>query len=218
MNSLRTIYFHGALRSFGKSFRLSVKSPAEAVKALACQLPGFAAAIRDGYYRVVTGERARRRDRAEDELAAGFSGALHIIPVISGAGGGRGLGIGLAIAGAALLGLAFGAPLVLGASFASTTILGVSSSTVALFGASLALTGLSSLLAPKPKLEGGTVSPDSSQMESFLFGGAPERAVTGRPIPLVFGRFRVVCLPISVQIKNVRQVVGVSADGHSYRS
>lgn len=203
-DSLRTIHLHGVLRQFGKSFRLAVASPAEAVRALCLQIPGLRQAIRDGHFRVVTGKVGRRRHRSLDDVSAGFSGALHIVPVIAGAGGGKGLGIGLTIAGIALLGVAFGAPLLLGTAFASTTIFGVSASTIGLVGASLALAGVSALLAPKPKLEGGTTSPNDERMESFIFGGFPDRAITGRPVPVVFGKFRVVCLPISVQIKNLR--------------
>ena len=200
---LRAIYLHGALgRRFGRGFRLCVATPAEAVRALSCQLDGFRAALREGLYRVVAGAPGRRRDRGEDELTIGFSHALHIVPVIAGAGG-RGGAIGLIVAGAALLTAAFAAPLLLGTAFASTTIFGVSASTVALVGASLGLAGVSALLAPKPKLEGGTTSPTDERFESFMFGGLPTRPIAGRPVPVTFGEFRVNCIPVSVQLKNV---------------
>lgn len=38
---LTTIKLYGALRQFGREFKLSVRSPAEAVKALCVQIPGF---------------------------------------------------------------------------------------------------------------------------------------------------------------------------------
>lgn len=38
---MMTIRLHGQLRQFGKSFRLAVKSPAEAIQALCVQTPGF---------------------------------------------------------------------------------------------------------------------------------------------------------------------------------
>lgn len=38
---MTTIRLYGQLRQFGKSFRLSVRSPAEAIKALCVQIPGF---------------------------------------------------------------------------------------------------------------------------------------------------------------------------------
>lgn len=38
---MTTVRLHGQLRQFGKSFRFAVKSPAEAIKALCIQTPGF---------------------------------------------------------------------------------------------------------------------------------------------------------------------------------
>lgn len=38
---MTTVLLYGQLRQFGRSFRLSVRSPAEAIKALFIQIPGF---------------------------------------------------------------------------------------------------------------------------------------------------------------------------------
>lgn len=38
---LTTIKLYGVLRQFGREFKLSVRTPAEAVKALCVQIPGF---------------------------------------------------------------------------------------------------------------------------------------------------------------------------------
>lgn len=195
---MRDVYLHGSLRQFGKHFRLAVTTPAEAVRALCIQIKGLRAAIRDGFYRVIVGAPGRRRDRAENELNAGFDRSIHIVPVIAGAGGGKGLATGLLIAGAALLAVAF-APAALGLG-----ALGISASTVGLVGASLALQGISMLLAPKPKLEGGETVESGGKLESFMFGGLPYRPVAGRPVPVTFGTFRVDCVPISLAVKNVR--------------
>lgn len=200
---LRDVYLHGSLRQFGKHFRLAVTTPAEAVRALCIQIKGLRAAIRDGFYRVIVGAPGRRRDRSEDELNAGFDRSVHVVPVIAGAGGGKGLATGLLIAGAALLAVAF-APAALGlGALGSTTIFGISSTTVGLFGAALALQGVSMLLAPKPKMEGGKTQ-GNERLESFMFGGLPYRPVAGRPVPVTFGSFRVDCEPISLAIRNVK--------------
>ena len=200
---MRDVYLHGSLRQFGKHFRLAVTTPAEAVRALCIQIKGLRAAIRDGVYRIVVGASGRRRDRSEEELNAGFARSVHIVPVIVGAGGGKGIATGLLIAGVALLAVAF-APAGLAASgliygAASGTVLGVSTTTIGLFGAALALQGVSMLLAPKPELKNG----ESKNSNSFLFGGAPDRLMAGRVVPVAFGTFRVPCLPVSVQLKNV---------------
>lgn len=197
---LRTIHLHGALgRRFGRTFRLAVATPAEAVRALCCQLAGLRDALRAGRYRVLAGPRGRRRVRSEGELHVGFGVELHIVPVIAGANG-KGLAIGLTIAGALLLAAAFAAPLLLGGGLlAGATIGGISTTTIGLIGASLALQGVSMLLAPKPKTSG-----DDKTLDSYMFGGTPDRPVAGRPVPVGFGTFRVPCIPISVQLKNVR--------------
>lgn len=202
---LREVHLHGALRRFGRSFRLAVATPAEAVRALCVQVPGLRAALREGFYRVTTGPRGRRRDRDEDGLTVGFGGPLHIVPVVAGAGGGKGLGWALAIAGVALLGAAFAAPLLLGGGLlAGASIGGISATTVGLVGASLALQGVSMLLAPKVATPGSAGADTGDKMDSFLFGGAPDRPVTGRPVPVGFGTFLVLCTPISFQLKNIR--------------
>ena len=38
---MTTILLYGQLRQFGRSFRMAVRTPAEAVKALCVQIPGF---------------------------------------------------------------------------------------------------------------------------------------------------------------------------------
>lgn len=209
MDSLRTVYLHGSLRRFGRSFTLAVSTPAEVIRALSMQLPGFKEAVADGWFRIVTGARGRRRDRADDDLHAGFSQAMHLIPVVAGAGGAKGAAVGAIIGGALLIAAAFVPVLAIGGSFAAATVFGVSSSTVALMGAGAVLYGTSALLAPKPALQGGTSVPgstggDTTRQNSFIFGGAPDRPIAGRPVQVGFGTFRVPCAVISLQIKNVR--------------
>lgn len=203
LTELRDIYLHGSLRKFGKHYRLAVATPAEAVRALCIQIKGLRAAIREGFYRVVVGLPGKRRDRSEEELNAGFARSVHIVPVIAGAGGGKGLAIGLTIAGAALLAVAFApAALALAGAIptaAGATVFGVSASTIGWVGVGLLFSGVSSLLATKPELKNG----ESKNSDSFLFGGAPDRPVAGRVVPVAFGTFRVPCIPVSVQLKNV---------------
>ena len=208
MPELRDIYLHGDLgRRFGRRYRLAVRTPAEAVRALCVQLGGLREVLRTGRWRVVVGARMRRRACDEESLRAGFDRSLHLVPVVAGTGGGKTLGIGLTIAGAALLVAAFAAPLLLPAALAGgTTIFGVSTTTVGLVGAALALQGVSILLAPKPRLDGGqvTASGDDQNLDSFLFGGLPDRPIAGRPVPVTFGTYRVPGILISFQLKNVR--------------
>lgn len=198
---------HGALgRRFGRRFRLAVRTPAEAVRALCAQLRGLRQVLRDGHWRVVVGAHPTRRACSEEALSAGFARSLHLMPVVAGAGGGKGLGIGLTIAGAALLAASFAVPLLLPAALAGgTTIFGVSTTTIGLVGAAMTLQGASILLAPKPTLAGGQVTGgDEQKLESFLFGGVPDRPVAGRPVPVTFGTYRVSGVLVSFQLKNLR--------------
>ena len=50
---MRTVHLYGSMaEQFGASFRLDVRSLAEAAHALGCQIPGFRKAIEDGRFRV----------------------------------------------------------------------------------------------------------------------------------------------------------------------
>jgi predicted phage tail protein len=77
---LRTVHLHGRLgQRFGKSFDLAVNSPAEAVRALVFQLPGFASYIRDRNYQLTIGDGALI-DRDSLHLQLGGQRDIHITP------------------------------------------------------------------------------------------------------------------------------------------
>jgi len=82
---MMTIYLHGALRRFGRKFRLDVKTPAEAIRALSVLCPGFRQHLRkhsEPGYHVVLG----RQDLAADDLALPSSETtLRLVPVVAGA-------------------------------------------------------------------------------------------------------------------------------------
>lgn len=196
--SPRAIILHGRLaKEFGGPFRLAVRDPAEAVRALCCQLRGFRAALSEGHYRVIRGRRKGGADVALDELRIGLGRAreLHIVPVATGAGGKSGA-FGLLLAGAALVAAAFffapaAAGLLggLGASAFSVAGASVTYGNIALVGLGLASLGASSLLARPPQLSGGSASRDRA--ESFLFGAGPQAGRQGGPVPVLAGRFTV---------------------------
>ena len=86
-----TVCLHGGLREYGRRFDLHAANPAEAVRALLTQLPGFREILGSGFYQV----RFNGHDFCEAELEHEFrqpeSGILHIVPRIQGAGkAGRG--------------------------------------------------------------------------------------------------------------------------------
>ncbi|MCA0944485.1 tail assembly protein [Salipiger pacificus] len=191
---MNTIYLHGSLkRQFGGPFRLSVASPAEAVRALGFQLPGFFEAIKDGWFQVVRGERKTGVELGEDQLRIGLGDkALHITPVVAGA---KRSGVGKIIAGVAMIGLAAvtgGLSLGWGATAFTAFGANVSFGSIAMFGASMALQGVSNMLAQTP-----TAGKGADERRSFLFDGAVNTGAQGERMPIPYGKVRVGSIVIS---------------------
>lgn len=187
---LRNIYLRGELgRQFGECFKLAAATPAEAVRALAAQLPGFRHTFAAGEYFVrVAGDYLRE---VEQVLLPTRRGDIEFVPTVEGGGGGRGKSIGLVIAGTVLLGAAViasgGTAGGLAAAVAAGGAGGLALSAAASIGTSLILTGVTGLLAPVPKLE--SYEPGRERRtNSFLYQGPINRASEGGVVPLVFGR------------------------------
>lgn len=189
----RVIHLHGRLARHGERFSLDVASPAEAVRAIGCQVKGFYADVREGAYRVIRGDLKTGLAIGEDELALGFgrTADLHIVPVPE---GGKSGGLGKIILGVVMIGAAIafapaGAGL-LGANLAASTgVLGLSFGNVAAFGLSMALAGVSQMLTPVQEVESYTAQEAPDQRPSHIFNGAVNNAEQGSTIPIVYGRF-----------------------------
>ncbi len=177
--TLRTIHLHGALGAkYGKRFRLDVTTAGEAVRALSANFPTFLKDLRDGAWHVVRGKKIDSGvDLNEDDVATFRlgKGDLHILPYVAGSKRGGMLKV---ILGAVLVGAAF---LFTGGALATPIIGGITGSQVALMGAVVALSGVSSLLAPEEK---GKNKDDNS----FTFSGPGNTYDQGNPVPLVYGR------------------------------
>lgn len=169
---IRTVKLLGeAGRIFGREFRLDVNSPAEAIRALRCQLAGFEKYLYDSskngiFWRVVAGD-----PQGLDEESLSFpmeGGTLILAPIVSG-GGSFGkilLGIGLIAASA----------------FMPATFLGVSSMAWGALGGALVLQGVSSMIAGKPKKP-----KDKDRQDSFLVPQGEASANQGRCVPKGYG-------------------------------
>lgn len=177
--SVRTIRLYGPLgERFGRVWRFDVKSPAEAVRALCSQVPGFRQHLqtnRASGYRVLCDTQAR----GERELALGTTaGTIRIVPVVQGAG----KGLGQIFLGAALIGASFflsPAPLIGGFSFSASSI-------AFSMGSSLLLGGISQALTKTPSTSNQSVErPDNKP--SYSFDGAVNTAAQGNPVPLCYG-------------------------------
>ncbi|MCZ5347016.1 tail assembly protein [Escherichia coli] len=134
------ICLYGDLQRFGRRIDLRVKTGAEAIRALATQLPAFRQKLSDGWYQV----RIAGRDAGETELSARLNeplangAVIHIVPRLAGAKSG---GVFQAVLGAAVMAVAIWMP---GVGIMASNLLFS-------LGASMTLGGVAQMLAPKPK-------------------------------------------------------------------
>ncbi|NIK62577.1 tail assembly protein [Xanthomonas cannabis] len=170
---VRVVRLYGVLRAkFGKEFRLAVASPAEAIRALTVQLPGFQAFLmgakdRGLTFAVFNGRRNLAADQLHDPPG---DDAIRIAPVLQGSKRGGVLqtiiGAVLIVAGALLLWTPFGVPLISA-------------------GVSMVIGGVVQMLSPTQKGLGTQDSPDNRP--SYAFNGPVNMQAQGNPVPVAYG-------------------------------
>lgn len=170
------VYLFGQLGElFGREWKLNVRSPDEAIRAIAAQIDGFVEYLNSNqeYVLDVDGQ------GSITEPCAQAIDWISIAPYIAGSGA-----EGRILTGAALLGASLIFP---------GAILGFSSATIGLFGASMIFGGVLELLSEQNESNG----------ESFLFDASGvSRAVQGAPVPVLFGTRLISPIPISVLVDN----------------
>lgn len=198
---MKNILLLGELgKRFGRKYRLDVKTPAEAIRALCANFPDFESFVgssekRNVGYRVIVGKQDITGEQLHDPLGRQD---IKIVPVIGGAGGS---GIGTIILGVALVALSFYIP---GSMFAINAALatGVSVTTMAsaafYVGAALVLSGASQMLSPTA--QGVTPSERPENQPSYVFNGAVNTTAQGHPVPIGYGRLIVGSAVISAGI------------------
>lgn len=165
-----TVCLHGSLREHGRRFDLHVETPAEALRALFCQLDGLRDKMRSGFFQV----RFNGQDQSESEIAEVFAqpaaGILHLVPRVSGAG--KNGGIWQTIAGAVLI--------VVGAvtSWAGGSILIQA-------GIGLVVGGVAQMLTRPPKLDMEQRGQKAGR--NTAFSNLDNTAAQGQPVPLGYG-------------------------------
>lgn len=203
---LREVTLAGVLgERFGAAWRLDVATPAEAVRAIEANQPGFAQYLLDSAreglaYVVYAGD----RDLTEAQLADPLGAApLRIVPVVQGAGDDGVLNI---IIGVALLATVFFMPANI-ANFgvilqtSATTAVGVTiGSTLTFVGAGLVLKGTAQLLAPTPDATG--IPERAENTPNHQFSGPVNTIAQGGPVPVGYGRLRIGSHIISAGIEN----------------
>jgi predicted phage tail protein len=208
---MNKIKLYGRLAEvYQEEFVLDVFSPAEAFRALNCQLPGWLDEIRrDDYYLI---RELPNGQFALDErmLFIGMQNTtIHILPVAAGHST-KGvvkvvLGVGLIAASLFIPGMQ-GIGISIAGQFISSATIG------AALGLSLLLGGAAMMLAPTPKLD-----TKNNNDNSFLFSGDISTASQGIPVPITYGTDRVRPIPIASQLVTNRIGVpgGGSYDGSS---
>jgi predicted phage tail protein len=144
---LREIRVYGELAKFMgvRSFMAEARDVAEAVRYLLVNFAGLEAHMGQHDYRILVGGYSISEEEISHPIG---QNVIRIIPVIAGAGG----GVGKILAGVAIIGLsiltagAFGFALGSAAGIGTFATIGVG------IGASLALSGVSQLLTPVPRI------------------------------------------------------------------
>lgn len=164
-----------------------MKTGAEAIRALATQLPAFRQKLNEGWYQV----RISGRDAGENELSARLNeplangAVIHIVPRLAGAKGG---GIFQAVLGAALIATAIWMP---GLSI-------VASNLMFSLGAGMVLGGVAQMLAPKAKTP--KVSATDNGKQNTYFSSLDNMVAQGNVLPVLYGEMRVGSRVVSQEI------------------
>ena len=184
---LRKVKMYGELAEFvgHKELEAVVKNPAEAVRFLVTNFPKLEAYMANKYYQVLVGKEDVDKEDLHNPIG---QDDIHIVPVISGAGGNSPFGrilLGAALIGASFLfpgaGM-FGTTSLFGSSVTGTVAAGIGTALSAV-GAGLVLTGVSEMLFPLPKPD----MPEDDPRISFSFSGVQNTSRAGTAHPIVYG-------------------------------
>ncbi|PIB56177.1 tail assembly protein [Pseudomonas sp. 2995-1] len=170
---LTTILLFGQLRQFGRSFRLSVRTTAEAIKALCVQVPGFERFLSNAKSRGIEFAVFRgKKNIGEAELSFGGGGDIRIAPVITGS---KRAGILQTIVGVVLLAISYVFP--------------VTAPYLAPAGIGLVAGGVIQMLSPQAGGLKTSAAPENTP--GYAFGSAKNTTASGNPVPLCYGKRRV---------------------------
>lgn len=217
---VNSIQLHGELYNrFGDIPALDIASPAEAIRALSCQLDGFDNVIRSSeWYVVLEGDEGKfALDPTGMQLGMDAK-TLHIVPRVEGAASAKGKGgvkmvLGVALIGASLIvpGMqGFGLAAAKGAWAAKIAGTGISFGHMALAGIAMTLGGSALLMAPQPAMPSADEKPDTN---SFIFNGNNSPSGQGMVVPCVWGEFRAVPIPVATRIETNQIGIGGGTGG-----
>lgn len=213
---VRDVYLRGSLgENFGRHHRLAVNTPAEALRAVEANRPGFLSHIADlargGIdFACWIGSENIKASALSMPLGSEY---FEISPVIALAGDNGGvieviLGVLLIAASVVLgpLGASSGIAVLGGAGTISLGTFGgfLGAGTafwIGLTGASLLLTGISTLLTPKPAFDVNQDERDKSRPSAF-FSGPVNTVAQGQPIPVLMGEMHCGSATVALSLEN----------------
>jgi predicted phage tail protein len=187
---LTKVTLYGDLaEKYGKHWDLSIKTPAEAIRALSANNSGFRSDLlkKEAAYIVKVSGKSIGEEELLNPLASYNN--IKIIPVIAGADK-----LGKILLGAALIYIGINPSVVGGLS------VGVATALVSI-GVSLVIGGVAELLAKPPEL---AEAEDSFQ--SFSFNGVSNTVTQGLPVPICYGQLLVGGATISSGAASVNYV------------
>jgi predicted phage tail protein len=195
---MRIIRLYGELgNTFGESFKLDVKSAAEAVRALCVLLKGFEKYLLESEknnvgFKVFDSEHLC----SAEELRLFGTGEIKIVPVIGGANAEARILIGavLVVAG-----------IVVNAAPGGGTLLG---SVLINTGVALILGGVIELLVGKPRIPEIGSNEKAENKPSYLFNGPVNTTAQGHAVPVLYGRMTVGSAVISASITTHSELAG----------
>lgn len=173
---MKKVCLHGFLgEKFGQEYELDVDSPAEAVRAMGVQMPGFTEAIKKGSWHIIRGplDESDSVDEGGLTVSLGRQNEIHIIPAIEGANNGA-LNV---VLGIVIIAVAWWNP----AGWAAGTALMVGAA-----GAGLALSGIVMMTTKIPGVEKG--SERGEEKGSYLFDGPVNTSKQNVAVPRGYGR------------------------------
>ena len=181
---LRTVTLYGDLaEEFGKTFYLDVKTPAEAIKAICANRPGFKQRLyndaqKGAGYQILVGKNQLKEDGSQLDIPTGKA-EIKIIPVIAGA---KKKGLLQIILAAVVLYAVFG-PMGAEMGFTEAGALTAEGQMAASFAVNMAITGIGMMLAPTPKQ-----NKDPDERENYAFNGPQNTVRQGVPVPVCYGQ------------------------------
>lgn len=210
---LREVHLGGRLgKRYGRVHRFDISTPAEALRALEANHPGFMSEMlkmgEQGYgYRILHGKGFKHGLDNAVEVAQPCSGPIRIQPEIAGAKKG---GLGQILAAVAIVVAAIYAPQLLTSMGMSGATAGKVAASMMGTGIAMGIGGVIQLLSPQ---QGASTPDEDKKNPSYVFDGPINTMAQGHPVPVGYGELIVGSAVISAGIEVTEEAIEPSLTG-----